>query len=224
MSTPANPVPSSRATEGHETMSREEIEAIRARCEAAIMGPWVVRSEPNPVNDAGRQEIGDDFEPSPELHITTAWDHPQLGGPDSIISLSVSPYRERVHALYVRPDDAAFIAAARSDVPALCDAVDRLTAQRDEARRELAEESQSADDLQGEVDRLKEWQRRVCDALCPEGDDMMFSDVAPVRIAELRRFERERDEPRAGWCNLLCDLPANHEGPCSPADREESDG
>src|SRR5690349_17756897 len=61
-----------------------------------------------------------------------------------------------------------------------------LLAALDEGERALEESERGADDLQGEVDELADWQRRVCELLTPEGDrGALSSDLAEARIWEL---------------------------------------
>lgn len=89
-------------------MTREQLDAIRARVEAATRGPW----------EAG-----------------TAFCCPVAGWVDGP-KRTVCPVYEgtkRTHTLDA--NDAEFIAAAREDVPALLAEVERLTAERDELIR-----------------------------------------------------------------------------------------
>ena len=66
------------------------------------------------------------------------------------------------------------------------------TALAEDAAR-LRETEDYADALQGQVDGLAEWQRRVCELLTPEGDrGALSSDLAEARIWELLRVERSK--------------------------------
>lgn len=84
-------------TPKHAIVTREELEAIKARVEAATPGPWV--------------DMGDTFYESvcsvPGLHT-------------GVTPICMDPEGDD------RPQDRAFIAAAREDVPALVAEVERL--------------------------------------------------------------------------------------------------
>lgn len=88
-------------------MNREQREEIRARAEAATEGPWF-------TGGAGR------------------W--PSLKPHELIVSPKY-PLMEFEDTEQGRAD-AKFVAAARTDVPALLDEIDRLTRERDDAIEE----------------------------------------------------------------------------------------
>lgn len=79
-------------------MDKAELQAIRARADAATEGPWTGIERGNSVVSRGV--------------ATVAYD----GQPRKNVCSGISP----------KSSDAAFIAAARTDVPALCDEVERL--------------------------------------------------------------------------------------------------
>lgn len=110
------------------TMTREEREAARARCEAATEGPWGIDSEPRYVNrDVG--DVDEWFVRSSEGRIIASEIEDSNGNPS--------------------PAVAAFIAAARTDLPRALDAIDALEAELRNAResfRDLAENWDHDDD------------------------------------------------------------------------------
>lgn len=84
-------------------MDAETLQAIRARCEAATPGPWIA-SEVEPRGLSSVTAVGDNW------GVFT-----KIG--------------ERKPRQYATPEaDAAFIAHARTDIPALLDEVARLRA------------------------------------------------------------------------------------------------
>lgn len=87
-------------------LSKDKIDAIRGRCEAATPGPWL-----QPLDDEQRGIVSAE---SPKT---------------SLLALDVDNM-----AIFAREEDATFAACARADVPALLAEVDRLTSERDEAR------------------------------------------------------------------------------------------
>lgn len=100
---------------------RADIEAIRARANAATPGPWVkngggtgghIKSMPIPpvVNPMG-------FEETPTVCLYDVWTRMGIPMPDA---------KQRKEQ---EDKDGAFIAASRQDIPTLCDEVDALRAQ-----------------------------------------------------------------------------------------------
>jgi hypothetical protein len=78
-----------------------------------------------------------------------------------------------------------FVHVRRADVEALVQ--DREDAERD------------ADALQGEVDELKEWQRRVCALLAPDGDrGELLPELAEEAIRQLRSDAARSPRPTGG--------------------------
>jgi hypothetical protein len=65
-------------------------------CEAATRGPWKV------------------FKGVVETLIGTAYDHPQMKGPDSIVGHAISAHG---HYVYIRENDATLLAVARTALP-----------------------------------------------------------------------------------------------------------
>lgn len=65
-------------------------------CEAATRGPWKV------------------FKGVSETLIGTAYDHPQMKGPDSIVGHAISAHGDYV---YIRENDAELLAEARTALP-----------------------------------------------------------------------------------------------------------
>ena len=107
-------------------MSADRLAEIKARADAATPGPWQWRED----------------EPASLVHVTDPRMHPWniLKAPDWGPTLA----------------DAAFIAAAREDVPWLLDLVDSLTAERDALAAQVARESEKVwkveevmDDIEG---------------------------------------------------------------------------
>lgn len=89
-------------------MSELEIKIIRERCEAATPGPWVW-SDGGEMLAAGAGDEDD-----------MRWDgQGSYAPPTKVIETDSGVYPPR-------DNDRAFIAAARSDVPALLDEIDRL--------------------------------------------------------------------------------------------------
>jgi len=111
-------------------MTEDELKAIEDRAAKALRGPWQaakVKLEPNEHGKAaGLTNARTDY----ELH--TAWDHPQLGGPATVVSLAYGLYGTHVH---IKPENAEFLAHAREDVPALVAEVRRLRVQQLELLR-----------------------------------------------------------------------------------------
>lgn len=123
--------------------SDERAARLRAAAEQATPGPWVVHVEIVPLNEHGRETFKDEvangeFPVEKELHVFTEWDHPQLKGPELVVSIWNSPYFERPHGVFIREKDAAYIAAANPQtVLALLD-------ERDALRQRAADAEQRA--------------------------------------------------------------------------------
>lgn len=96
-------------------MTPEDLDAIEARANAATEGPWIDRWE----------HIADEPEDNQRGIVN--------GGDETLKSLVVGCTWWDGHHLVLRKEDAAFISAARTDVPALVAEVRRLR----EAVREL---------------------------------------------------------------------------------------
>ena len=90
-------------------MNREQLDEIRKRAEAASPGPWEMydanegMNPPRPcwsvANDSYHNPLGEEDPPAVDITVSYGW-----------------------------REDAEFIAAARTDVPALLDEIDRLNA------------------------------------------------------------------------------------------------
>jgi hypothetical protein len=137
-------------------LSAERLDAIRARCEAATYGPWVVERTPQEWNDLGRERFGDrpEVTPTERVEIMTGWKHGQAGDYIPIIWQATSPYYTVERFLHFDAGDAEFIAHARDDVPDLLAAYEALLAAVSayivKAEQEMAEFDPSDD----ERDRL----------------------------------------------------------------------
>ena len=81
----------------------EEIKEILQRAQDATPGPWVVQERPV-----------DDF--LIDRCITTDWADPKLEWPSPVVGVTQSEYGA---ATWIEPNNAAFIAAARADIPQL---------------------------------------------------------------------------------------------------------
>lgn len=93
-------------------LSEKQLDAIKERVAKATQGPWKVFEDGN--LKLGRQ-------------IGTAWEHPQAKGPVGVVNLATSVKESEVeHCVYIRAEDANFIAHARQDVPELIAEVERL--------------------------------------------------------------------------------------------------
>ena len=89
-----------------------DLDAIRKRCDAATQGPW--KTAINDMRDDGRVFVVRDVLPEAYPGVTDLH-----GGPIMQLPPPVFPCD-------VRAEDGDFIAAAREDVPALLDKVERL--------------------------------------------------------------------------------------------------
>jgi len=87
----------------------EQLQAIKEREKLASCGPWDVYENRNGVG------------------IGTRFEHPQLKGPVPIIGSAVKRVgHEAMHQVYIKKEDAEFIAHARQDVPTLIAEIERL--------------------------------------------------------------------------------------------------
>jgi len=116
------------------TDTPEQIAAIKARAERASPGPWVAweRQHSYRFNPSKPEYKGKGFHT--ETFIITAYNDPQAKAPYTIvgqasgIGVDDGPW---VTFVKIEPNDADFIAHARTDIPALIAEVERLTAERD---------------------------------------------------------------------------------------------
>jgi hypothetical protein len=110
-----------------------ELDAIRERAEAATSGPWEVSIYAAEPTDEGKELAAQSEQPYMQSGkwlqrtvIHTAWIHGQTHDKVPIPWDSVTPYAKPEHFHHWREEDAAFIAHARSDIPALLATVDAL--------------------------------------------------------------------------------------------------
>lgn len=107
-----------------------DLDAIREREAAATSGPWEVRDHALLWNTLGLDQFKDrdPAELKSEHLVVTSWIHGQIQSEVVIFCVAVSPYFDRPQHIHIRPQDAAFIAAARQDIPDLLAALDLATA------------------------------------------------------------------------------------------------
>lgn len=92
-----------------------DLDAIRARCAAAVPGPWLQANDENTWILYGC--------------------HPDLPGYEAVVQILKAPKRGTPYAEYwPNPDTAAFIEHSRTDIPALLGLVDALTAENAQLR------------------------------------------------------------------------------------------
>jgi hypothetical protein len=91
-------------------MDVNQLLEIEKRSEAATRGPWQVH----------RSLLG-------ERQIGTLWDHPQIKGPLAIVTMSLHAVEPK-HRVFIKEDDAEFIAHSRQDIQELVEEVKRLRA------------------------------------------------------------------------------------------------
>ena len=91
-------------------MTNDELEAVRARAEAATAGPWRVRTNRHPTTEGYRW----------------GWVSPNTDQNISLPGISGMQWQEGIGQA-----NAAFIAHARADIPALLDEVERLREQHE---------------------------------------------------------------------------------------------
>jgi hypothetical protein len=109
-------------------LTADDLAAIRERAEAATPGKWEV------VRDRHSHYLGGAHV---ERRIFTEWDHPQLKAPYGVgngaFGIGATEGEPGLSMVAISEPDAAFIAAARSDIPALLAHIDALTAALEEA-------------------------------------------------------------------------------------------
>jgi hypothetical protein len=137
-----------------------DLDAIKARADAATPGPWAWDNRGDKCDDI-------------QLGVACdAKENPLTGYFDDDDAI----YVEQVAESLSRAADADFIAHARTDVPALCDAVERLTA-----------------DLSAAVAELAAWKRAETERV-----PQCFNCGAPCYVCLLyKTVLAERDEARA---------------------------
>ena len=117
-----------------------ELAEIAAREQVATPGPWQIAEEL-------LRPISDDVPAHPKLvsrNVCTVWNHPQAHAPLPIFRIANAPHHEPTIHPWLDPNDAAFIAHARTDIPRLLAEVRALRAERDAARAELEETKRAA--------------------------------------------------------------------------------
>jgi hypothetical protein len=132
-------------------LTPEDLAAIEARCEAATPGPW----ENSYANDTGPDDEG-----------FWEWLVVDTADGEPVAKVDLSRFNKTVRKQ--EEHDAAFIAAARADIPRLLAAVreqsdrvkhyqweaSQLQAERDAARAELAESKALLAERDAEIERL----------------------------------------------------------------------
>jgi hypothetical protein len=120
-------------TETHAPLTVAELDAIRERAEAATSGPWEVSIYAAEPTDAGKelaassdQEFMQSGRWLQRTVIRTRWIHGQSHEKVPLPQDAFTPYAKPEHFHHWRDEDAAFIAAARTDIPALLATVDAL--------------------------------------------------------------------------------------------------
>jgi len=106
-------------------MTEERKKKLRELDAKATQGPWVFREIENPLNALGKERMPNAV-PLMEQWVTTDWIHPQLKNYLPIVSIAVGPYGENTHTIYIRPEDAHFIAASRTGLRECLDEIERL--------------------------------------------------------------------------------------------------
>lgn len=169
--------PTSPPPAGDTGPDERRIEEIRARLEAATPGPWAVGERQLTFNALAREKITNpNAIPATERTIITAWEHPQLQGPVSIVTIGTSPFFEEcAHHLHTDPDDAEFIAHSPDDVRYLLDRLADLARAAARAERaEAGEEFRVTEDVPGDVRlcriRVAEDECQGCVALLGDAD------------------------------------------------------
>jgi hypothetical protein len=97
-----------------EPMTEERRKEIAERAEKAMRGPWQAVGIEVPATDAALK--AGFTKPRLRWEIHTTWDHPQLHGPDAVVSIGGGLYGPFVH---LKRANAEFMAHARQDVPDL---------------------------------------------------------------------------------------------------------
>jgi hypothetical protein len=125
-----------------------EIEEIRERRAKITAPPWKVYYERPTLTEAGRAQGLKEERDEQVRAIGTAWDHPQLKGPDAVVTTKHGPYYNPQHAVSIDRGDAEFIANAPTDIDTLLAAYEaserevvRLTVDADQALTDFASEA-----------------------------------------------------------------------------------
>ena len=162
-------------------MDKSEREAIRARCEAATLGPWV-------IDDIGMHI-------SQKEHMADGYliaDMRGWGYMKKILNLTDE------EAIAAQKANGEFIAAARQDIPALLDALDELEKDYDYTSQVLESEMTNANVFAADVTRYQKlWQfekDRADNAEAGEAAIKLFSltDLAAVK-ADRDRWKAHAD-------------------------------
>lgn len=103
----------------------EQLQSYKALCSQATTGPWKMVTRTWKPNIIGLTHFGEKMEPATHFTVITGWVHGQLEAPVSIVQEMSSPFYERQTWAELLPQDAAFIAAARSGWPKTLEAYER---------------------------------------------------------------------------------------------------
>jgi DNA repair photolyase len=121
-----------REMKGRERMTKEQLDAIRARCEAATPGPWSKTNSWGWCNAEGCDEICLQSDMIDEKICVKSCEHWRCGEPawiPEILTISVGEYDG------MNDNDVEFCAHARQDIPALLAALEAETKRADEAEK-----------------------------------------------------------------------------------------
>jgi hypothetical protein len=105
-------------------LTDDELAEMERRAGAATPGDWLHEIETNPRNESG-MEYGLKNDTRYSV-VVTSWVHGQAKDRLLILGTSHSPFFERPVTPYISPEDAEFIAHARTDIPKLIAEVRRL--------------------------------------------------------------------------------------------------
>ncbi len=184
-------------------MTPVDTKSIRERADKASAGPWrVARMN---VDDSGAEFAGDCKEVECEPGEAHLYVEVRDGTPGHI---AITCDEEGV----TTAPEAEFIAHARTDVPALCDAVDQLRAE--------------VERLRGIMEDDRKYLHRIGTILGVDDSCLVFSDIvkaAKSTRAEVERLTRERDEEKhRGDCNLRSISRAEDQLAACQAERDEA--
>lgn len=198
------------------------LEAIRERAARATPGPWQVFEK---RSDAGH---------TVDRRIGTVHDHPQLHGPEPVVTqfVSIDPLNGEApwQGVSIQAENAAFIAAAREDVPFLLGAVDQMASEIAWLMARLESRANECVELQRQVIGLAKlasesdgagWSKRIA-AMDPwegdAGDESCFFCARP-------KWSAAATGHRDGclWQNAKDALPLLPEGALEEAFREGYD-
>lgn len=116
-------------------MTDDELNRLDALAQAATRGPWLHEQYQRIWNTAGLRALENNptlaDSVATEHQVVTEWTHGQTKDKVAIFGVSVSWCFETPYAPHVYPEDAAFIAASRTAIPALIAEIRRLRALRD---------------------------------------------------------------------------------------------